>query len=103
MKSLPLRVRVPAGLAVPAVEQARTLPAKIAGLPVTVASQALQASMRVQQQITALAIRGHEVLAGLRPVEETPEWATFDEHLENSGDRYDISKASAFARVADQD
>src|ERR1700754_1043196 len=103
MKSIPLPVRVAAGLAVTAVEQARTLPAKIAGLPVTVASQALQASMRVQQQITELAIRGDEVLAGLRPVEETPEWATFDEDLENSGDRYDFSKPSAFDRVADQD
>jgi len=104
MKSLPLPVRVAAGLAVTAVEQARTLPAKIAGLPVTVASQALQVSMRVQQQVTELAIRGDEVLAGLRPVEETPEWATFDEDLEdNNGDRFDFSRPSAFDRVADDD
>lgn len=105
MKSLPLPVRVAAGLAVMAVEQARTLPAKIAGLPVTVASQALQVSMRVQQQITELAIRGDEVLAGLRPVEETPEWATFDEDVED--DRFDVSKPtpfeSAFDRVEDDD
>ncbi|MPZ84645.1 MAG: lipid droplet-associated protein [Actinophytocola sp.] len=101
MKSLPLPVRVAAGLAVTAVEQARTLPAKIAGLPVTVASQALQVSMRVQQQVTELAIRGDEVLAGLRPVEETPEWATFDEDLDNDGDRYDLSKPSAFDQVDD--
>ena len=103
MKSLPLPVRVAAGLAVTAVEQARTLPAKVAGLPVTVASQALQMSMRVQQQVTELAIRGDEVLAGLRPVEETPEWATFDEDLPDNGDRYDFSKPSAFDRVADDD
>lgn len=99
MKSLPLPVRVAAGLAVTAVEQARTLPAKIAGLPVTVASQALQVSMRVQQQVTELAIRGDEVLASLRPVEETPEWATFDEDLAENGERYDFSKPSAFDRV----
>ena len=105
MKSLPLPIRVAAGLAVMAVEQARTLPAKIAGLPVTVASQALQVSMRVQQQVTELAIRGDEVLAGLRPVEETPEWATFDEDVED--DRFDFSKPtpfeSAFDRVDDEE
>ncbi|MFI7678768.1 lipid droplet-associated protein [Actinophytocola sp. NPDC049390] len=105
MKSLPLPVRVAAGLAVMAVEQARTLPAKIAGLPVTVASQALQVSMRVQQQITELAIRGDEVLAGLRPVEETPEWATFDEDV--ADDRFDFSRPapfeSAFDRAEDED
>jgi hypothetical protein len=84
MRSIPLPVRVVAGLAATAVEQAKVLPGKIAGLPVTVASQALQVSMRVQQHVTELAIRGDEVLAGLRPVEETPEWATFDEDLDDS-------------------
>lgn len=103
MKSIPLPVRVAAGLAVTAVEQARTLPAKLAGLPVTVASQALQVSMRVQQQVTELAIRGDEVLSSLRPVEETPEWATFDEDLESNGDRYDFSKPSAFDQAEEQD
>ena len=101
MKSLPLPLRVAAGLAVTAVEQARTLPTKLAGLPVTVASQALQASMRVQQQVTELAIRGDEVLAGLRPVEESPEWATFDEDLDDGA--FDFSRPSAFDRVADDD
>jgi hypothetical protein len=99
MKQLPLPLRVAAGLAVTAVEQARTLPTKIAGLPVTVVSQALQASMRVQQQVTELAIRGDEVLAGLRPVEESPEWATFDEDIEDGA--FDFSRPSAFDRVAD--
>lgn len=95
MKSIPLPVRVAAGLAATAMEQARTLPTKLAGLPVTVASQALQVSMRVQQQVTELAIRGDEVLSSLRPVEETPEWATFDEDL----DEDDLSRQSAFDRV----
>jgi hypothetical protein len=105
MKSLPLPIRVAAGLAVTAVEQARTLPAKIAGLPVTVASQALQVSMRVQQQVTELAIRGDEVLASLRPVEDAPEWATFDEDVQDDG--FDVSKPapfeSAFDRVEDDE
>jgi hypothetical protein len=82
MRSLPLPLRVAAGLAAITIEQARTLPAKLAGLPVTVASHALQLSMRVQQQITELAIKGDEVLAVLRPVEEIPEWATFDEDID---------------------
>jgi hypothetical protein len=109
MKSIPLPVRVAAGLAATAVEQAMTLPAKLAGLPVTVASQALQVSMRVQQQVTELAIRGDEVLASLSPVEENPEWATFDEDFDDddaadaaAGDR-GHTRRSAFDRVADAD
>ena len=35
--------------------------------------------MRVQQKVTELAIKGDRVLGTLRPVEETPSWATFDE------------------------
>jgi hypothetical protein len=97
MKPLPLPVRLAAGLAVTAVERARELPAKIAGLPVTVASQALQLSMRVQQQVTELAIKGDEALAMLRPVEEQPEWATFDEDLEDDTD--DVSRPAPFDRV----
>jgi hypothetical protein len=79
MKSLPLPVRVAAGIAATAVDRARHLPTKLAELPVTVVSQALQLSMRVQQQVTELAIKGDDALSTLRPVEETPEWATFDE------------------------
>src|SRR4051812_40804207 len=79
MKPLPLPVRIAAGLAVTAVERARLLPQQLAGLPVTVVSEALQLSMRLQQQVTELAIRGDDVLSGMRPPEEEPEWATFDE------------------------
>jgi hypothetical protein len=79
MKPLPLPVRVAAGLAVTALEQARRLPQQLAGLPLTVVSEAMQLSMRVQQHVTELAIRGDDVLSGLRPVEDEPEWATFDE------------------------
>lgn len=79
MSSLPLPVRVAAGVAATAVEQTRQLPRSLVGLPVTLVSQALQASMRVQQQVTQLAIKGDDALGGLRTPEEQPSWATFDE------------------------
>jgi hypothetical protein len=79
MKQLPLPVRIAAGLAVTAVEQARKLPQQLAGLPVTLVSEALQLSMRAQQHLTDLAIKGDDVLSALRKPEENPEWATFDE------------------------
>lgn len=100
MRSLPLPLRVVAGLAATAVEQARDLPAKLAGLPVTVASQALQMSMRVQQHVTELAIKGDEVLSVLRPVEETPDWATFDEDLAPEAES-DLPRAAPFDQVVD--
>ncbi|MEU4444681.1 lipid droplet-associated protein [Actinosynnema sp. NPDC050801] len=85
MKPLPLTIRLAAGLAATAVEQARKLPGQLAGLPVTVVSEALQLSMRVQQRVTELAIKGDDVLSVLRPVEQEPEWATFDEDEPETG------------------
>lgn len=81
MKPLPLPLRVAAGLAVTAAERARDLPKTLLGLPVTVISGVLQFSMRMQQHVTELAIKGDDALAALRPVEEEPSWATFDEDL----------------------
>jgi hypothetical protein len=97
MTPLPLPFRVAAGLAATAVERARELPEKLVGLPVTVASQAMQLSMRVQQQVTALAIKGDEALAAFRPVEESPEWATFDEDTP----QYDVSAPETNGRAPD--
>lgn len=79
MRSLPLPVRVTAGLVATAAECGRRLPNYVLGLPITIASQALQVSMRIQQQITQLALKGDEALSGWRPTEDQPEWATFDE------------------------
>jgi len=79
MSHLPLPVRVAVGLALTAVEQARKLPEQLADLPVTAASRAVQAGMRVQQRVTELAIKGDEVFSLFRPVEDAPSWATFDE------------------------
>lgn len=82
MSHLPLPVRVAVGLALTAVEQARRLPEQLADLPVTAASRAVQAGMRVQQRVTELAIKGDEVFSLFSPVEDTPSWATFDEDAE---------------------
>lgn len=85
MMSLPLPVRLAAGLVATAVEQARELPRLVVEFPVTAVSQALQVSMRVQQRVTELAIKGDRALGALRPVEEAPAWATFDEDLPRNG------------------
>jgi len=79
MPRLPLAVRVTAGLAATAVDEVRHLPSTMVSLPVTAVSQVLQSYMRAQQQVTALAIKGDEVLSFLSPAQETPEWATFDD------------------------
>ena len=79
MLRLPLAVRVAAGLAATAVDEVRSLPSTVASLPITAVSQVLQGYMRTQQQVTALAIRGDELLGFLTPGQEKPEWATFDE------------------------
>ncbi|MEJ2864949.1 lipid droplet-associated protein [Actinomycetospora flava] len=81
MSSLPFPVRVAAGLVVTAVEEARDLPRTVAGLPITAVSRVLQLSMRAQQVVTELAIKGDSALDGVRPVEEAPSWARFDDDL----------------------
>jgi hypothetical protein len=78
MSHVPLPLRVAMGLVVTAVEQARKLP-QLAELPITAASHAVQAGMRVQQRVTELAIKGDQVFSLFRPVEDTPAWARFDE------------------------
>lgn len=79
MSTLPLPIRIAAGLAVVALERARNLPKDVTEWPMTAVSQALQVSMRVQQRITELAIKGDEALASLREPEEDPPWVVFDE------------------------
>jgi hypothetical protein len=78
MKPLPFPVRIAAGLLAIAVEQARDLPRVVLEFPVTAVSQALQASMRMKQKVTEVAIKGDHLLGTLLPVEEQPSSATFD-------------------------
>jgi hypothetical protein len=86
MSPLPYPVRIAAGLVVTAVEQARELPRHAVELPVTAVSQALQVSMRVQQKVTELAIKGDRALGTLRPADDVPAWATFDDDLPDAAE-----------------
>jgi len=81
MSPLPYPVRIAAGLVVTAVEQVRELPRHAVELPVTAVSQALQVSMRMQQTVTELAIKGDRALGTLRPADDVPSWATFDDEI----------------------
>jgi hypothetical protein len=83
MSSLPFPVRVAAGLVVTAVEEVQALPRTIVGMPITAASRVLQLSMRAQQVVTELAIKGDTALEGARPVEEAPSWARFDDDTDD--------------------
>lgn len=84
MSSLPFPVRVAAGLVVTAVEEVQALPRTIVGLPITAVSTVLQLSMRAQQVVTELAIKGDTALEGGRPVEDAPSWARFDDDVDTS-------------------
>lgn len=78
--TLPLPVRVTAGLLATGWDTVRNLPGGLPALSVSVAGHAVRLSMRVQQEITQLAARGDEVLAVItsRPSEH-PAWAHFDD------------------------
>ena len=78
--TLPLGIRLAAGLLGTAIDRATALPAELPSMAVTFAGQALRTSMRVRQELAELATRGDELLAPLvNRSQEHPEWATFDE------------------------
>ncbi len=78
--TLPLGIRVAAGLLGTAIDRLGTLPGELPGLVVSAAGQALRTSMRVRQEIAELATRGDDLLAPLTGrSQEHPPWATFDE------------------------
>src|SRR3954468_9210665 len=79
-REIPEVVRAVAGLAATVLDEARKLPTTLTGLPVRLIGQALQASLRLQQQYTGLVARGDEVFTGLRG-EDEPGLATFDDDL----------------------
>jgi hypothetical protein len=84
MATAPYGVRLLVGAAVTAIEETRKLPQTILMYPMTIASQIAHLVMKVQQDIADLVIKGDEALDQLfPPKEEQPEWATFDEDLED--------------------
>ncbi|NGP04746.1 lipid droplet-associated protein [Rhodococcus sp. 14C212] len=97
----PFMARVAAGLAVTAYEETLKLPSTAVALPMTTVSQILQTTMRIQQTMTSLAIKGDQLfeLLGAPPAEE-PSWATFDDDLEASAGTGEVSTAAAPGRFA---
>lgn len=75
----PFMARVAAGMAITAYEEALKLPSTAMTLPMTAVSQVLQTTMRVQQSMTALAIKGDQAFCLFDRNEEEPSWAVFDE------------------------
>ncbi|GAA4666595.1 lipid droplet-associated protein [Gordonia humi] len=80
MNRPPYAARVVAGLLVTTVEETRKLPTRVITMPMSAVSSAVQAGMRLQQNVAELAIKGDEILAPIfDKTEEQPAWATFDE------------------------
>ncbi|MEE2034243.1 lipid droplet-associated protein [Rhodococcus chondri] len=76
----PFMARVAAGMAITAYEETLKLPSTAVALPMTTVSQILQTTMRIQQAMTSLAIKGDQLfeIFGAPPT-ENPEWAVFDD------------------------
>lgn len=77
--SLPFPLRVVAGIVARGVETARRIPGDLPGLGVEIAGNAAKVAMVVRNELTDLAIRGDELLAGSTEPEDSPSWATFDD------------------------
>src|SRR3954468_8878940 len=109
-REIPEVVRAVAGLAATVLDEARKLPTTLTGLPVRLIGQALQASLRIQQQYSGLVARGDEVFTGLRGDAE-PGLATFDDDLPAAGtaglrssafDRVDVPTDTVAEELADE-
>jgi hypothetical protein len=85
MATAPYGVRLLVGAAVTAIEETRKLPQTILMYPMTIASQVAHLVMKMQQDLADLVIKGDETLdAMFPPKDEQPEWATFDEDLDDA-------------------
>ncbi|MGV0779550.1 lipid droplet-associated protein [Mycolicibacterium peregrinum] len=96
MGTAPYGVRLLVGAAATAIEETRKLPQTILTYPMTVASQAANIVMHVQQNLAELVVKGDETLEQLfPPKDEQPEWATFDEDLDSDLDGATVDDAEA--------
>jgi len=85
MATAPYGVRLLVGAAVTAIEETRKLPQTILMYPMTIVSQVAHLVMKLQQDVADLVNKGDEALDQLfPPKDEQPDWATFDEDLEDS-------------------
>src|SRR5215467_5618150 len=85
MATAPYGVRLLVGAATVAVEETMKLPKTILMYPMTLASQAAHIVMRFQQNLAELVIKGDSTLELIfSPKDEKPEWATFDEDLDDA-------------------
>ncbi|HYZ68006.1 MAG TPA: lipid droplet-associated protein [Mycobacterium sp.] len=84
MATAPYGVRLLVGAAVTAIEETRKLPQTIIMYPMTLASHLAHIVMKLQQDVAGLVIKGDETLDAIfPPKEEQPEWATFDEDIDD--------------------
>jgi len=97
-REIPEVVRAVAGLAATVLDEARKLPETLPGLPVRLIGQALQTSLKLQQQYSGLVARGDELFTGLRG-EAEPGLATFDEDVDLPAAAPTHPRTSAFDRV----
>ncbi|GAA4811819.1 lipid droplet-associated protein [Tomitella cavernea] len=79
----PFMARVAAGIVLTVADEARQLPTTAVALPMTSVSLLLQSSMRLQQAMTSLAIRGDDAFSFLYPAKEKPSWAVFDDEADD--------------------
>ena len=85
MATAPYGVRLLVGAAMTAIEETRKIPQTILTYPMTLASQLAHLVMKVQQDVADLVIKGDETLESIfPPKDEQPEWATFDEDLDDA-------------------
>ncbi|MCW2555716.1 MAG: hypothetical protein JWR13_1517 [Mycobacterium sp.] len=91
MATAPYGVRLLVGAAVTALEETRRLPHTVITYPMTLVSQVAQLVMKMQQDVADLVIRGDETLDHLfPPKDEQPEWATFDEDVDDEDPGDDV-------------